>query len=86
MSRLLWSALQRKTELAKPHLKGKAVIGDDEDHSKIWVSNEGELNRYVAHCVEADHARARRDDLEPSDVSVWLWARATWCLPPWLSR
>ena len=48
MSRLIWSALQRKTELAKPHLKGKAVIGDDEDHSKIWVSNEGELNRYVA--------------------------------------
>ena len=48
-------------ELAKPDLKGKAVFGDH--HSMIWVSDEGELNRYVAQCVEADHAWARRDDI-----------------------
>ena len=81
-----WSALQRTVELAKPDLKGKAVIGGDKDHSKIWVSDEGELNRYVVQCVEADHAWARTDDLEPSDVTVWLWARAIWGLLPWLRR
>ena len=40
-----WSTLQRTMELAKPDLKGKAVMGDDKDHSKIWVSDEGELCR-----------------------------------------
>ena len=33
-----WIALQSPMELVAPDLKGKAVIGDDKDHSKIWVA------------------------------------------------
>ena len=65
-------------DLVKPDLKGKAVIDDDKDHSKIWKSDEDELKRNVVQCVETDHAWTRRDGLEPSDVSVWLWAHAIW--------
>ena len=79
-----WSALQSPMELVKPDLTGKAVIGDDKDHSKIWVTDQVDL-RYVAQCVELDQA-SRRDDLRPRDVSVWLWARAIWGLPAWLRR
>ena len=71
-------------ELVVPDLKGKAVIGDDKDHSKIWVADQGDLCRYVAECVEMDQTWARRDDLRPRDV--WLWARAFWGLPAWLRR
>ena len=35
---------------------------------------------YVAECVEMDQSWAKRDDLRPRDVSVWLWARAFWGL------
>ena len=31
-----------------------------------------------------DQAWARRDDLVPRDVSVWLWARGIRGLPAWL--
>ena len=40
-------------ELVTPDLKGNAVIGDDKDHSKIWVADQVDLNRYVAECVGA---------------------------------
>ena len=73
-------------ELVGPDLKGRAVIGDDKDHSNIWVADQVDLNRYVAECVELDQAWARRDDLRPRDVSVWLWARAIWGLPAWFRR
>ena len=66
--------------------KGRAMIGDDKDHSKIWVTDQVDLNRYLAQCVVLDQAWARRDDLRPRDVSVWLWARAIWGLPAWLRR
>ena len=33
-----------------------------------------------------DQTWARRDDLRPRNVSVWLWARAFWGLPAWLRR
>ena len=72
--------------LVAPDLKGKAVIGDDKDHSKIWVADQVDLCRYVAECVKLDQAWARRDDLRPRDVSVWLWARAFCGLPAWLRR
>ena len=62
------------------------MIGDDKDHSKIWVADQVDLCRYVAECVEMDQTWARRDDLRPRDVSVWLWARAFWGLPAWLRR
>ena len=81
-----WTALQSPMELVAPDLKGKAVIGDDKDHSKIWVADQVDLCRYVAECVEMDQTWARRDDLRPRDVSVWLWARAFWGLPAWLRR
>ena len=81
-----WIALQSPMELVAPDLKGKAVIGDDKDHSKIWVADQGDLCRYVAECVEMDQSWAKRDDLRPRDVSVWLWARAFWGLPAWLRR
>ena len=81
-----WDALQSPMNLVAPDLKGKAVIGDDKDHSKIWVADQVDLCRYVAECVELDQAWARRDDLRPRDVSVWLWARAFWGLPAWLRR
>ena len=55
------------------------MIGDDKDHSKIWVADQGDLCRYVAEW-------AKREDLRPRDVSVWLWARAFWGLPAWLRR
>ena len=45
-----WSALQSPMELVKPDLKGRAVIGDDKDHSKIWVTDQDDRNRYVAEC------------------------------------
>ena len=72
-----WNALQSPMELVAPDLKGKAVIGDDKDHSKIWVADQVDLSRYVAECVELDQAWARRDDLRPRDVSVWLKANAS---------
>ena len=72
-----WIALQSPMELVAPDLKGKAVIGDDKDHSKIWVADQVDLCRYV----EMDQTWARRDDLRPRDVSVWLWARAFWGPP-----
>ena len=81
-----WTALQSPMELVAPDLRGKAVIGDDKDHSKIWVADQGDLCRYVAECVEMDKSWAKRDDLRPRDVSVWLWARAFWGLPAWLRR
>ena len=81
-----WLALQSPMEVVAPDLRGKAVIGDDKDHSKIWVADRGDLCRYVAECVETDKSWARRDDLRPRDVSVWLWARAFWGLPAWLRR
>ena len=80
------NALRSPVELAAPDLKGKAVIGDDKDHSKIWVADQVDLNRYVSECVELDQAWARRDDLRPRDVSVWLWTRTFWGLPAWLRR
>ena len=43
-----WMALQSPMELVAPDLRGKAVIGDDKDHSKIWVADRGDLCRYVA--------------------------------------
>ena len=49
-----WIALQSPMELVAPDLKGKAVIGDDKDHSKIWVADQVDLSRYVAECVELD--------------------------------
>ena len=79
-------ALQSPMELVKPGLKGGAVIGDDKNHSKIWVTDQDDLNRYVAQSVELDQAWARREDLMPRDVSVWLWARAVWGLLAWLRR
>ena len=39
-------------ELVGNDLKGRAVIGDDKDHSKIWVADQVDLNRYVTECVE----------------------------------
>ena len=75
-----WSALQSPMELVAPDLRGKAVIGDDKDHSKMWVADQSDLCRYVAECVEMDQSWAKRDDLRPRDVSVWLWARAFWGL------
>ena len=81
-----WFALQSPMDLVAPDLRGKAVIGDDKDHSKIWVADQGDLCRYVAECVEMDKSWAKRDDLRPRDVSVWLWARAFWGLPAWLRR
>ena len=81
-----WIALQSRMELVAPDLKGKAVIGDDKDHSKIWVADQVDLCRYVTECVEMDETWARRDDLRPRDVPVWLWARAFWGLPAWLRR
>ena len=63
-------------ELVAPDLKGKAEIGDDKDPSKIWVADQGDLCRYVAECVEMNRSWAKREDLRPRDVSVWLWARA----------
>ena len=41
-------------ELVAPDLKGKVVIGDDKDQSKIWVADQVDLCRYVAECVEMD--------------------------------
>ena len=79
-----WIALQSPMELVAPDLKGKAVIGDDKDHSKISVADQDDLCRYVAECVEMDQTWVRRDDLRPRDV--WLWARAFWGLPAWLRR
>ena len=38
-------------ELVAPDLKGNSVIGDDKDHSKIWVADQVDLCRYVAECV-----------------------------------
>ena len=38
-----WIALQSPMELVAPDLKGNAVIGDDKDHSKIWVADQGDL-------------------------------------------
>ena len=73
-----WIALQSPMELVAPDLKGNSVIGDDKDHSKIWVADQVDLCRYVVECVEMDQTWARRDDLRPRDVSVWLWARAFW--------
>ena len=35
-----WNALQSLMELVAPDLKGKAVIGDDKDHSKIWGADQ----------------------------------------------
>ena len=81
-----WTALQSPMELVAPDLKGQAVIGDDKDHSKIWVADQVDLCRYVAKCVEMDQTWARRDDLRPRDVSVWLWARAFLGFPAWLRR
>ena len=78
--------MQSPMELVAPDLKGKAVIGDDKDHSKIWVADQGDLCRYVAECVEMDQTWAKRDDLRARDVSVCLWARAFWGLPAWLRR
>ena len=63
-----WTALQSPMELVAPDLKGNSVIGDDEDHSKIWVADQVDLCRYVAECVEMDQTWARRDDLRPRDV------------------
>ena len=40
-----WNALQSPMELVAPDLKGKAVVGDDKDHSKIWVADQVDLNR-----------------------------------------
>ena len=34
------NALQSPTNSAASDLKGKAVIGDDTDHSKIWVADQ----------------------------------------------
>ena len=68
---------QSPLELVAPDLKGKVVIGDDKDHSKIWVADQVDLSRYVAECVELDQGRDRRDDLRPRDVSVWLKANAS---------
>ena len=42
------------TDAIGPDLKGRAVIGDDKDHSKIWVPDQVDLNRYVAKFVELD--------------------------------
>ena len=81
-----WNVLQSSMELVAPDLKGKAVIGDDKDHSKIWVADQVDLSSYVAECAELDQAWARRDDLRPRDVSVWLTAREIWGLPAWLRR
>ena len=66
MLRLNGLLLQSPMELVAPDLKGKAVIGDDKDHSKIWVADQGDLCRYVAECVEMDQTWAKRDDLRAS--------------------
>ena len=66
----MWSALQSPVELVKPDLKGRAAIGDDKDHSKIFVTDQGDLNRCVAQCVELDQAWAKRDDLRPRGSDV----------------
>ena len=81
-----WLALQSPMELVAPDLRGKAVIGDDKDHSKIWVADPGDLCRYVAECVEIDKSWAKREDLRPRDVSVWLWACVFWGVFAWLRR
>ena len=81
-----WTALQSPMDVVAPDLRGKAVIGDDKDQSKIWVADRDDLCRYVTECVEMDKSWAKRDDLRPRDVSVWLWARAFWGLPAWLRR
>ena len=43
-----WRSLQSPMELVKPDLKGRAVIGEEKDHSKTWVTDTVDLNRYVA--------------------------------------
>ena len=48
-----WDALESPMELVGPDLEGRAVIGDDKDHSKIWVADQVDLNRFVAGRPEA---------------------------------